>query len=270
MLTDLVLLFANGLAKTIQTLSKPSRITIAIMGLFLFVAGVAGVILHELDVLYESRLQKVLLPASLFAIANGVGAIALLGVAYSSVDLMSFSGKVRDEAEIDRIYREREVIDEESGGAASGDISYSIRASLNELREYYVINKAQGRKSFGFSVTAIAIGFILITSGIAALIIDRSTNITVPVIASVAGLLSQFIGATSFYLYRKTLDQLNHYFRQLTDMQRIMLAIKLAEEASEPASQDGLRQIIVASLVASRRHVEQEPSLSQAGDEALA
>lgn len=255
MLTDLMLVGVTGLAKILRGSSTSARISFAIFCLILVLLGITGLAVHEIVFLNKSPLQKAILPLSISTIIMGAFGLIVLGLSYASIDLLSLSSTVRDTIEIQGIQRQRAaIVDEVSGGSggSSGDISHSIRLSLNELREYYVINKSQGRKSFGFSVLMVLAGFILISLGICILYFDKNASTTVAILTSIAGLLSQFIGATSFYLYRKTLDQLNHYFQQLTETQRIMLAIQLSGEASDVKSQDGLRRMIVASLLSAK------------------
>jgi hypothetical protein len=112
--------------------------------------------------------------------------------------------------------------------AAEEDIIQGIRGNLGQLIEYYKMNKAQARNSFSASLWSIIAGFItIVVGGIWAYSANR--NDLTAYLVPFAGIILQFIGGGYFYLYNRSLIQLNFFFSRLAQMQDTLLAIHLAE-----------------------------------------
>ena len=119
---------------------------------------------------------------------------------------------------------------------------------MNQLDEYYTINKSQSKNSYNFSVLTILVGFIIIT----ATIIMYYTNpekFTVSLITGAAGLIAEFIGATSLWLYRESTKHVNEFIERLTYLQKVMLAIDLADNLSEKKREKQISKIIEGLIV---------------------
>ena len=86
------------------------------------------------------------------------------------------------------------------------DVVGTIQLSLNQLTEYYAINKNQARNSFGWSIFAVVLGLITLISGIWLFYFQASSNLQLATITSLAGVLAEFIGAAYFYLYVKSIN----------------------------------------------------------------
>jgi hypothetical protein len=119
--------------------------------------------------------------------------------------------------------------------------------SLNQLAEYYTINKSQATKSFGFSIAAIVIGLVVLITGIW-LAYTGQVNGGLATVSAVAGLLIQFIGAANFYIYNKSLVQLNRFYKSLVRTQDTMLAIQICEQIAKPL-QDSVKEKLVLRLL---------------------
>lgn len=104
------------------------------------------------------------------------------------------------------------------------DVLDSIRLSLNQLTEYYTINKARARNSFRLSVFVIVTGLATIVFGIW-LFYFRSSNMPLAAISTVAGVLVEFIGGAYFYLFNRATNQLNYFYGTLVRSQETMLAV---------------------------------------------
>lgn len=128
--------------------------------------------------------------------------------------------------EIDSLRKEREKIQERLAESPKPDVMDTIQLNLNQLSEYYAINKSQARSSFRFSVFAVVTGFITLIIGIWIFYFKEDKNIEMAIISGIAGSLSQFIGGAYFFLYRKSLEQLNFFFNQLVKMQDTMLSVQ--------------------------------------------
>ncbi|RWM94050.1 MAG: hypothetical protein EOR86_17845 [Mesorhizobium sp.] len=126
-----------------------------------------------------------------------------------------------------------------------------INRDLAQLIEYYAINKSQAKSSFRMSVAAIITGFITIISGVWLSYSGNLPNQNPLYISVLAGVILEFIGGAYFYLYNRSLVQLNFFFSRLALMQDTMLAITLTENLPEgPLRHRAVDHLI--SVIASR------------------
>lgn len=166
-----------------------------------------------------------------------------------------FRGNDDTRLELQTIRQERKELRQRVAGKPRADVFDTIQLSLNQLTEYYAINKSQARNSFRFSVFSIIVGLATLIAGIWLFYLSSTPNIQLTAISSISGLLIEFIGGAYFYLYRKSLDQLNYFFEQLIRMQDIMLSIKLCEDFPDPARQAELKEKIIVTLIEKGRRV---------------
>jgi len=145
----------------------------------------------------------------------------------------------RDELN-DKIKKENNVLD-------------VIKVNLNQLDEYYALNKVQARRSYSFSITMIIIGFIVLISAIV-LLISGKIAINITIIISLSGLISEFIGATSLMLYKESTKQIQVFFNKLSYLQHIMLAVELAEKVNADKREEQI-SIIISSLIKSNENI---------------
>jgi len=68
--------------------------------------------------------------------------------------------------ELDSIREKREKLENKIAERKQADVFEIVQLSLAQGTEYYTINKSQARKSFSFSVLAIAIGLVTVVAGI--------------------------------------------------------------------------------------------------------
>lgn len=151
--------------------------------------------------------------------------------------------------ELKSIRQEREVIQQRLADTPKTDVFDTIQLNLNQLSEYYTINKSQAVNSFRFSVFAVVVGLITLIAGIWLFYFQTTPNLQMTVISSISGLLITFIGGAYFYLYRKGLDQLNYFFEQLIRMQDTMLAVKLSENFPNKEKHAELTERIIIALL---------------------
>lgn len=133
-------------------------------------------------------------------------------------------------------------IDEQKDDIRVQDI---IQLNLSQLNEYYTINKSQTKRAYTFSIFMILAGFVLIFVAIVSIFFS-SSSISITVIISIAGLISEFIGATSLTLYKESSKHVNEFLNRLTYLQKVMLAIELVDRiASEDKKEEQLSNIII-------------------------
>ncbi|MBM7835931.1 TRADD-N-associated membrane domain-containing protein [Clostridium sardiniense] len=122
-----------------------------------------------------------------------------------------------------------------------------IKINLNQLNEYYTINKAQAKRSYSSSIAMITIGFILLIGAIILWIFGK-VGLNITIIATLSGLISEFIGATSLLLYKESTKQIQLFFEKLSYLQHIMLAVELSERLNDDKKEEEIA-IIISSLI---------------------
>lgn len=152
-------------------------------------------------------------------------------------------------AEISKIREERTAIVAAQREKTLPDVFETIQLGLNHLAEYYVINKGQARNSFFFSVAASVVGLALISAGLIWYATQPRGKAEIAVISGVAGTLLQFISGAYFFLYRKSLEQLNFFYVQLVRTQDTMLAVRLTQEVGDNERKGRLVEALVAALM---------------------
>ncbi len=152
------------------------------------------------------------------------------------------------EGELEQIHEERKEITKKIESETKHDIFNTIQLSLNQLNEYYIINKGQAKSSFRFSIFAIVVGLITILSGIW-LYYFKQNNIQVTYISAFLGAILEFIGGAYFFMYKKSLEQVNYFFSQLIKIQDTMLAINLAKNNLDEIKRSELEEKIIISLL---------------------
>lgn len=148
--------------------------------------------------------------------------------------------------QIAELEEERKII-EKKIEKNSNSIIDIILLNLKQLNEYYKINKIQARKSYNFSVFTIICGLLLITFGVSYSIYQNDIS-NLSIITGMAGVLAEFIGGTSLYLFKESTKQIEMFFNKLSYIQNVMLAIDLTEKLdnSDKSKQIGL---IIESLL---------------------
>lgn len=122
-----------------------------------------------------------------------------------------------------------------------------IRNNLNQLNEYYVINKVQSKGSYNLSMATIALGFILLIGSIVYMFIFKEFQI-ITIITSIAGVIFEFIGATSFFLFKESSKSVDKFYNELAYLQKMMLAIELVKNADIEFKNKELDKIITALI----------------------
>ncbi|GEM_PF-6511171 len=214
-----------------------SGIILVASGLFLVSLGIP-----DFWSLYLTKQSQLLLNKVLPYIV-GISFIGFLisGLSYFNIDI---TDKV--EQQLDILKNEREKIEREL--EVDHDIFKTIKLNLNQINEYFIINKSQARSTFRFSVFVITLGFITIISGIWIYYVNPSSY-SITVITTITGFLCEFIGAINIYIYIKSLKQLNYFYEKLDKMQYIMLSIRLCEEIGEPVKTIEIKEKIIAALI---------------------
>jgi len=115
------------------------------------------------------------------------------------------------------------------------------------IQNYYDISIEQARFSFALAVAvcALGIGFFLYAS-INVLVFQ--VELSSAMIPAIGGALTEIIAGTVFFLYKKSLEQLNIYFSSLENNEKFLSAVNLAEKISPDKQDDILCEIIRSRL----------------------
>lgn len=222
--------------------NKVTRIILIIIFLLSF-AGAMGIIIY-VSISVHDKIQKDNLLQIVLPVVASPGMVILF--LYGSYMGMKATDKI--EVQLERLRRERIVITEKIEKEKEPDIFQTIQLSLNQLNEYYTINKGQARSSFRFSIFSIIVGLVTILAGIW-IVYFGNARIQLAFISGVSGLLLEFIGGAYFFMYKKSLEQVNFFFGQLIKIQDTMLAINLAKNITDDTKNIEMYEKIITSLL---------------------
>lgn len=119
------------------------------------------------------------------------------------------------------------------------------------LESYFNRNLSQIRWIFWLSVTVMSLGFILILYGVALGYQNPNENWIVAAIGGVAGVITEFIGATFLFIYKSSIQQADKYAEILERMNFVGMAMQILDsiaeqdkdaKSSEPNSTESLQQ----------------------------
>ena len=151
--------------------------------------------------------------------------------------------------ELKNIRDERERIKKRLSRKTDTNIFDTVQFSLNQLTEYYTINKSQARSSYRWSVFGILVGLITLLTAIWIIFFQDTPKIEIAIISGISGILIEFLSATNFYIYRKSIIQLNYFFQELIKMQDTMLAIGICNGIEDEIKKNALKEYIIKSLI---------------------
>lgn len=176
--------------------------------------------------------------------------LILIAVCFVIFAFLAFSRiTFQEDRKVTDLKQERLAIQEKIRERTSSNIIEIIQLNLNQLDEYYTINKNQARNSFYTSLFLIFLGFLTITFAIVISLSNPNLNISIPVISGISGVLLQFIGGANFFIYRKTLEQVNRFYNNLIKTQDTMLAIELCRQIDDDEKKKNLMEKVVIDLL---------------------
>jgi hypothetical protein len=113
--------------------------------------------------------------------------------------------------------------------AAEGDdiFKYILLINVSALEGYVAQTRIQAEQSFRLAKIVASIGFVILCVGISFSIyqgVYGNTSLEAGYLASVAGVLTEFISGVFFYLYNRTLQQINRFHDRLLAMEQTSMA----------------------------------------------
>ena len=116
------------------------------------------------------------------------------------------------------------------------------------LESYFNRNLSQITSIFWLSVAVMLVGFGIIIWGISQSL--QSPNAVVPAaIAGVAGIITEFIGATFLFIYRSTIEQAINYSKTLERINSVGMAMQILDTMPDTTQPDDLKSKTKATLV---------------------
>ena len=121
------------------------------------------------------------------------------------------------------------------------DIIALMFDNAKELKEYYIISKNQAKSTFRIAIFSCILGFIIYVGGICAFVFAEKD---VTVISVISGTVLEIVSGTTFWLYNKTLTQLNTYHRRLDETEKYLIAYQMIGEVAEEKRYEEQRNFV--------------------------
>jgi hypothetical protein len=145
----------------------------------------------------------------------------------------------------------------------SKTVEDALRLDLTKLNQYYVINQSQARSSFGWAVFSMLLGFGTIISGIWLFYLRGGQGDTfMASLTTAAGCVVNFVSALFLYLHAKTQSRSLHYYEQLSRLQHLSIAIRLAEAQENSHAKEQALNLIIRQLVGEGSIATRSPVLN--------
>lgn len=171
--------------------------------------------------------------------------VIILAFAIGLATLLSVYEKdkvIKDKREI------REEIDSYLANFQDGnlDVLTLIKRNLTLLREAYVISKQQVRNVFSAALFTCCLGFIVFAIGIIGF--SSQGKGVILICATGAGTVIEIIAGLIFWIYGKSVEQLNTFHKTFYENQKLLNSIHLVNSVSE-TNKDALYAYIVQNTI---------------------
>ena len=138
---------------------------------------------------------------------------------------------------------------------ATGDeiFKYVLLINVAAIEGYVALTRVQAEQSFRWSKGVAVTGFVIIAIGVTIAIVTAATGTVVieaAYLASLAGVFIEFIAGVFFFLYNRTLQQLNTVHERLSSSQQLAMSVLASSVVSDETKRDESRTE-VAKLIAS-------------------
>ena len=158
------------------------------------------------------------------------------------------TGRLRDWVLQDRAEKERKALDRALQAVASAkpaDLQAVAASQIRLLDAYHDIGLNQARYSFHCALGGAGVGLVLfILASVFALL---SSNPAVALIPTIGGVVVEMLAGFVFFLYGRTIVQLDMFYQRLETLQRHLIANSMCEtltdEVKEKARTDLIRQM---------------------------
>ena len=129
----------------------------------------------------------------------------------------------------------------------SADVIELMIINMEEIREYYKLSKIMANLSFILSFFMCIFGFFIIAGSIIAFFF-KDISFMEPIIPIIGGAIVEVIAGTSLVVYKKSLEQLNHYYESLHNNERFLSLVTIVEKLSDDEKDEAYKNIINSQL----------------------
>jgi len=175
-------------------------------------------------------------------------------------------------------YRINTLIEDLEKSSKENYYTKLINVNLKYMDDYYHLVHIQTSKSYQLTRLGAIVGFLILLVGI---VISYFTNISgksnslisTGELTIASGIIIEFISAVFFYMYNKTIQQLNIYHDKLIAVQDTTLALKVAESITDDTIKNRtmkyLTEILTNKLIETPESITStsHESVTQIGDE---
>lgn len=169
---------------------------------------------------------------------NPTAALAGIPTGLFCLSLGYFMGLFLSFRRTESAYRKQIASIEEKAEKNPDNSRYAWDVARIRLEAYFDRNLIQIKLVFWISVFVILFGFVLILYGVLISLYSSEKNSAI-FIAVLAGVLTEFLGATLMLIFRSTLQSANSYLPTLERINSVGMAIQIIE--SMPEHQSDLR-----------------------------
>lgn len=120
--------------------------------------------------------------------------------------------------------------------------------NLEAIHEYYTWSQKQAKRSFVLAISACIGGFLLLVAAVI-LPIAFKLGFELSLIPAIGGAIAELIAATSLFVYRSSLTQLNHYHEALHEDERFLSSVNLLTKFSTQELKDEMLKQIIQSEI---------------------
>lgn len=124
-----------------------------------------------------------------------------------------------------------------------------IKVNLANINEYYIWSQKQAKSAFNAAIATCSVGFLLVVAAVLIPIVKQDFNSTISFISFLGGAITELIGGTIFFVYRKSLAQLNYYHKALHEDQRFLSSVNLIKKFHDENMGDEMLKEIIQSAI---------------------
>lgn len=124
-----------------------------------------------------------------------------------------------------------------------------IKVNLANINEYYIWSQKQAKSAFNAAIATCSVGFLLVVAAVLIPIVKQDFNSAISFISFLGGAITELIGGTIFFVYRKSLAQLNYYHKALHEDQRFLSSVNLIKKFHDENMGDEMLKEIIQSAI---------------------
>jgi hypothetical protein len=181
------------------------------------------------------------------AIISEIGYILFILFALMSIWGVAKNSEVN--SEINSENKQKNYWTQVKGLQEDKDALELIKVNLANINEYYIWSQKQAKSAFNTAIVTCSVGFLLVAVAVLIPIVKQDFNSTISFISFLGGAITELIGGTIFFVYRKSLAQLNYYHKALHEDQRFLSSVNLIKKFHDKNMGDEMLKEIIQSAI---------------------